>query len=490
MTASRPEGARPTPWRDNIEAVVGAILIVVLFKYFLLEFYQIPSPSMQPTLYGTEPPLDLHDRILADKLSYRFRDPERFEITIFRYPLDRSKNYVKRVWGLPGEQLRIEHGDVWVRAGEDEPWSIPRRPEPVMEVLWKRLRQPPAGATPWRPEPVADAAAPSWKLGADSAEARGDGYLRFVPRSGGSIVDDYLDGYPPAVAERMGDVRIPRSHPVGDLRLSARVRPLPGCTSVAVEIEEGGWLQRLVLPGPAAADGARPRLESVPRPGRRSDDAPRSIELDRPLRLAAGEWTRLVAENLDDRLALFLDGEKLLGLDVLPVPPQDSGLRLELRGEGADLDELAAWRDVHYEGGRNGSAWSVPADSYFMLGDNTQNSSDSRDWTWAHLAWSGADGERLEARGNLRPPPPTRSAPPDPSTNPVRVRDASGIERVFFRDEWGEQRVLATTDELPLDAGLASEAPFVHRELITGRAIASIWPISPRLGVWRPKWVR
>ena len=70
---------------------------------------------MQPTLYGTEPPLDLHDRILADKLSYRFRDPKRFEIAIFRYPLDRSKNYVKRVWGMPGEELRIEHGDVWVR---------------------------------------------------------------------------------------------------------------------------------------------------------------------------------------------------------------------------------------------------------------------------------------------------------------------------------------------------------------------------------------
>ena len=482
--------ARGTPWRDNIEAVVGAILIVVLFKFFLLEFYQIPSPSMQPTLYGTEPPLDLHDRILADKLSYRFRDPKRFEITIFRYPLDRSKNYVKRVWGMPGEEMRIEYGDVWVRSQSNEPWSIPRRPKSVMDVLWKRLRQPAAGSSSWRVEAVAGGSQPAWSLKRDGAVARGDGALRFNPVSGDSITDDYLDGYPAAVAERMGSARIARRHPVGDLRLSGRIKPLAGCTSLALEIEEGGWLHRVLVPGPAAGADARVRLESVPRPGRRAGAEPRSLELDRTLKLAAGSWTRFDAQNLDDRLSLSLDGEELLSLEVAAIAPQDAGLRLELRGEGAELEKLQAWRDIHYEGGRNGISWNVPENSYFMLGDNTQNSSDSRDWTWAHLAWKDAQGARQAARGNLRPPAPMSSGPVDPSTNPIRHRSADGSERVFFRDEWGEGHVVLLEDEMAPAAGLGSPAPFVHRELITGRAIASIWPISPKLGVWRPKWVR
>ena len=106
---------RRTPWRENLEAAAGAILLAVMFKYFVLEFYRIPSGSMQPTLYGAEAPLELYDRVVADKLSYHVRDPERFEVVIFRYPLDRSKNFVKRVVGLPGEQLRIQGGDVWVQ---------------------------------------------------------------------------------------------------------------------------------------------------------------------------------------------------------------------------------------------------------------------------------------------------------------------------------------------------------------------------------------
>ena len=47
---------RRTPWRENLEAAAGAILLAVMFKYFVLEFYRIPSGSMQPTLYGAGAP--------------------------------------------------------------------------------------------------------------------------------------------------------------------------------------------------------------------------------------------------------------------------------------------------------------------------------------------------------------------------------------------------------------------------------------------------
>jgi len=134
---------RRTPWRENLEAAAGAILLAVMFKYFVLEFYRIPSGSMQPTLYGTGAPLDLYDRVVADKLSYHFRDPARFEVVIFRYPLDRSKNFVKRVVGLPGEQLRIQGGDVWVQPEGQADWAIPRRPAGVMRSHWRRVAEDP-----------------------------------------------------------------------------------------------------------------------------------------------------------------------------------------------------------------------------------------------------------------------------------------------------------------------------------------------------------
>ena len=70
------------PWRDNIEAFTVSIIVIVLFKYFILEAYKIPTGSMQPTLFGwkNEEGGGIYDRILVDKASYHWREPERFEV--------------------------------------------------------------------------------------------------------------------------------------------------------------------------------------------------------------------------------------------------------------------------------------------------------------------------------------------------------------------------------------------------------------------------
>jgi signal peptidase I len=482
---------RRTPWRENLEAAAGAILLAVMFKYFVLEFYRIPSGSMQPTLYGAGAPLDLYDRVVADKLSFHFRDPERFEVVIFRYPLDRSKNFVKRVVGLPGELLRIEGGDVWVRGGADQPWRIPRRPAGVMGSHWRRVGA--GDSTPgadWALVPGADGPPPGWRVEDDRISARDDGAARFRAHGGGPIVDEYADGYPPAVAERLPRPRITSRNPVGDLRLAARVEALPGCEWVAFSLYEGGREHRFTLPGPAAPADAVPRLESVPRPGLRDADPPRSAPPREAWRLEAGRAVEVEVENLDDLLTLRLDGETVATLEVEPLAhPSDSGARVEVRGEGAELADLRLYRDVYYEPGRFGGPWEIPAGHYFMLGDNTQDSSDSRDWVLGTLAW-GTPGERPEqASGNLRPS--SAFAGPQPDDNPVSVpgEDEDGL--TFFRDVWGERHAFRSALQRPLPPDEAARpAPFVPRELIAGRAIASLWPIAPSLGVWRPKWVR
>ena len=129
------------PWRENIEAIAVSVIVIVLFKYFVLEAYKIPTGSMQPTLMGWDDGKGggIFDRVVVDKLSYRFRDPKRWEITVFRYPLDTSKNFIKRLVGMPGEHLKVENGDLWVRQSEEEAWTALRRPTRLQDVHFKTL---------------------------------------------------------------------------------------------------------------------------------------------------------------------------------------------------------------------------------------------------------------------------------------------------------------------------------------------------------------
>ena len=115
-------GPRGHPWRTNIEAVTLALVVAVLFKYFVVEAYRIPTGSMQPTLMGWSDRRGggVFDRVLVDKLCYHYRDPERFEVVVFHFPLDRSRSFVKRIVGMPGEELRIQRGDLFHRVDGDD----------------------------------------------------------------------------------------------------------------------------------------------------------------------------------------------------------------------------------------------------------------------------------------------------------------------------------------------------------------------------------
>ena len=68
------KGGRPTPWRDNIEAILMAIVMAIVLKYFIVEAYRIPTGSMQPTLMGNSR-TGVYDRILVDKFTPVLRNP-------------------------------------------------------------------------------------------------------------------------------------------------------------------------------------------------------------------------------------------------------------------------------------------------------------------------------------------------------------------------------------------------------------------------------
>ncbi len=466
--AKQDKGASKTAWRDNMEAFAVAVIMAVLLKYFVLEAYKIPTGSMQPTLMGNDE-TGIFDRVLVDKLSYRFRDPERFEVATFKYPLDRSKNFIKRIVGMPDELLRIAHGDIWTRKDERVPWKVLRRPRSVQGETWKALDMSREGEAPtWAGE---NQAASTWSFSHRSAAARGAGRARFVGRPG-AIMDVYADGYPRSIQGKVVPGKNSGRVPVGDLRVCGEVRAEAGCTLVAIEFDEGSRRYRLEIPGPAAAADATLRITAVDigvQPMARAARDGRG----KAYRLPAGKSVSFGAQNLDDELSIDIDGEVLMALDIELAADQHSAAWLACEGAGAEFSDLEVFRDIYYLEGRGESEYAIPDGHYFMLGDNTQNSSDSREWS-LYVMEASIDGVERQLRGNNRDP-----------ENPLHLQSELG-PTTWFRDEWGELFVLPTSSTRRLPA---IDSPVVPRELMTGRALLVFWPYSFDHGVLRLKWV-
>src|SRR5208337_4419388 len=89
--------------RDLILSILLAFIVIV----FLYQPVQVEGTSMMPRLEN-------HERIFINKFLYRFRPIERGDVVVFKYPLDPSKSYIKRVIGLPGDKVSIRDGHVLV----------------------------------------------------------------------------------------------------------------------------------------------------------------------------------------------------------------------------------------------------------------------------------------------------------------------------------------------------------------------------------------
>ena len=101
--------------RDLILSVLLAFIVIV----FLYQPVQVEGTSMMPRLEN-------HERIFINKFLYRFRPIERGDVVVFHYPLDPSKSYIKRVIGLPGEEVSIRDGQVLVNGQTlREPYVLP-----------------------------------------------------------------------------------------------------------------------------------------------------------------------------------------------------------------------------------------------------------------------------------------------------------------------------------------------------------------------------
>lgn len=88
--------------------LLGVLCVVYLVIHFVGQRTQVQGSSMEPTLSSG-------DNLIVDKISYRFHDPERFDIIVFPYLKEDDTFYIKRIIGLPGETIQIdEEGNIYV----------------------------------------------------------------------------------------------------------------------------------------------------------------------------------------------------------------------------------------------------------------------------------------------------------------------------------------------------------------------------------------
>lgn len=118
--AEEPTGERKKGrLRENIEAILIAILLALVIRAFVVQAFKIPSGSMEPTL-------EIGDHILVNKFTYGINlpvtntplislgEPERGDIIVFEYPVEPDKDFIKRVIGIPGDVVEIRDKKVFV----------------------------------------------------------------------------------------------------------------------------------------------------------------------------------------------------------------------------------------------------------------------------------------------------------------------------------------------------------------------------------------
>jgi signal peptidase I len=102
--------------RDLVVSVVASALIII----FLYQPVRVEGTSMLPVLED-------EDRLFINKLAYRVGEIHRGDEVVFLYPRDHEKSYIKRVVALPGDDLRIDHGTVYVNGQPVKEDYVPRR---------------------------------------------------------------------------------------------------------------------------------------------------------------------------------------------------------------------------------------------------------------------------------------------------------------------------------------------------------------------------
>ncbi len=417
--------------KENLEAIAIAVVMALVIRQFSTEAFKIPTESMAPTLFGDRLG-GTGDRILVDKVGYLLGRPSRFDIVVFKYPLDETENYIKRLVGLPGETLTIRDGDLWIDG------KIARKPESVQDDLFFEVYP---GPGPGSERERERAATSRWSLPGGSWRRIEGGFEVRAPEReslaeyGPRITDAYpwrAEGYGP--------------HEVGDVRLSFEVTPRAG--RVLAEIVDNARLHRLVL---AVGEG-------------RSFVLSGGVRLDLPgVVLPPGKASEVSFANVDDALLLGIAGKEFRFEYTGPedIDHTRDAVRFGVENGEASFTGIRLYRDVYWVDEGVCEGVKIPPGHYFMLGDNSRDSKDSRKWN-VHVV-EMKDGTTYRYTFALHDG--LRNRRPGPGRGTWSFRDCRGIMHTIRRADIRREYEV--------------DAPFVPAANLIGKAFFVFWPINP-----------
>jgi signal peptidase I len=490
----------PAAIREAIESLAIVFVWVFLFTTFEAEAFVIPTGSMAPTLMGrhkdlvcpkcgyayqagaseevdrneaplgrdweitsctcpmcrytadvdTNNPQHLNypsyhgDRIEVAKFAYELGEPQRWDVVVFKFPGDATTNYIKRLIGLPGETIRIDHGQIWVRQGQ-QPFRIARKSpaklRAMLQPVFDNDYMPKIAESGWPARWYADAdsSAPGAWSSEDGAAfhtdgtAAGETWLRYhhltpsyeqwqeaeagraslVPLKPRLITD--FTAYDTNRSRRDHASPGPRPgmlglHWVGDLALECTVEPEGNAGQLVLELLKGGrqFQCRIdVANGRATLSVSGPDMEQF-RPTAATN-------------VCGTGRHDVVFSNCDNQLLLWVDGG-LVSFDGPTTYEELGNNRPDVKdlapagvasaGVPVRISHLRIRRDIYYIAASDHwqgqpmsdyedplllsgditdqLLWNHPrqrsvdfplaADQFFMLGDNSANSEDGRFW--------------------------------------------------------------------------------------------------------------
>ncbi|WP_169979187.1 signal peptidase I [Tautonia rosea] len=428
------EGGResiPSASRPLIESIPILFIGMLLVRTFAAEAYIVPTGSMAPTLLGVHRdvsctscafvfalgvdedghagrPLcpncgaDLEqapvvertgDRLLVQKNFFRWRPPKRWEVVVFLNPSEPDQAYVKRVVGLPGEAIEIRHGDIFVndriaRKNLEEQQAVRllvhdsryRPPGPDWFPRW-RFRNEGRAPTGWSSDSLGFRHQ-SKGIASSAQSVDWIEYKHVDPdRSNYGPIRDFI---------AYNGARLGSGRRVQDLALEARLELSPETEALSVRFQSGPDPLVLTIP----LDGRQPPHVSFLGNEFRTED--RAAEVASTWALSRGPKS-LEASFFDHRLMVALDGVPLFEpLDLEPPASRpissridDPPVALGVVGTGLSVKHLKIFRDVYYTDGLSqsparpfgvGEPYRLGSDEYFVLGDNSPVSNDSRFW--------------------------------------------------------------------------------------------------------------
>lgn len=485
--------------KDNLEILVIAFIFAMIIRCFCIEVYKIPTGSMEPTLRGerNSPP---GDRILANKFIYLFRPIHRFDVVLFKFPLDKTKNFVKRVVGLPNEEFMVQNGDIYYKPrtpvlqkdlpgkpqGENN-FIIAKKPLKVQESIWipvwlwsggaekgfwKNFRREGKGKVEWQISSL-----PGGQTGPINASVQEPKiYLE-------SLSDEYFLAYAKSIKDRYHSDG--GTYDVPDVKIAFKCYQVYPAGEIQVQLKTGfntfilhlGNLASLpVPPGPSGVGQTGLRnsfqiktnsfLEHINyKKESKVITIPRSFKPKTEHLVEIMNFDGTFYIKQDKKIILKYDYQTVFDKNMLPDwEIEKSNVSVGVVNSGVYLWDIRLYRDIYYYPQGilvEKNPLIIPDKKYFMIGDHVPNSKDSRLWKMKRMYLK--NGEIIECDINS-----FYNEPDHFWIRKDRTRNKGG-------DIWGRDLRIKKDTVLKTEENYYS---FVDETEIFGKGLMVYWPLG------------